>query len=174
MKEICHRENNDYFSRHNDNRVKQIYYFLFFSRTELKHVDPINKHLDSRSRWEITPAALVLRNRLEDGVLMSMMSCRVGGWDVDEVMSGSVITGDWHGSPHESRERDNLMTAYPGAQLISSSQQPIIQLRSRSRSWWWDDAGGREERDILMCIRLVDEQEFQSKTHHDLIYISSS
>ena len=32
--------------------------------------DPINKHLDSRSRTMFTPAALVLRNRLEDGVFM--------------------------------------------------------------------------------------------------------
>ena len=51
-------------------------------------VDPINKHLDSRSRVIFTPAALVLRNRLEDEVLMRirnvLMMIRMSGVGVSD------------------------------------------------------------------------------------------
>ena len=85
-------------------------------------VDPINKHLDSRSCSMITPAALVLRNRLEDAVLMVTRNhhdddqwCR-GQWSLATEMRAEDPS--W-----EPRERDNLMTActhdYTSSQLFN-------------------------------------------------------
>ena len=67
--------------------------------------DPINKHLDSRSRTMFTPAALVLRNRLEDGVLMRNVLTWWSGW----VVSGWVITEDWHVRREEKGQFDDCM-----------------------------------------------------------------
>ena len=60
-----------------DSRYRMLLQLTLLTSTLQLTVDPINKHLDSRSRAMFTPAALVLRNRLEDDVLMRIRNVLV-------------------------------------------------------------------------------------------------